>query len=81
MGNVLFIFGWLGMLVLGLIGVGILIVILRGIGCVVVFYMMCKYCNFIFRKKYIKFFLFKIVKNILLIGLFIVGENLFWNMG
>ena len=64
-GNALFIFGWLGMPVLGPTGVGISTVISRGIGCIVAFYMMCKYCNFTFRKKYIKPFPFKIVKNIL----------------
>ena len=81
LGNALFIFGWLGMPVLGPTGVGISTVISRGIGCVVAFYMMCKYCNFTFRKKYIKPFPFKIVKNILSIGLPTAGENLSWNMG
>ena len=42
LGNALFIFGWLGMPVLGPTGVGISTVISRGIGCVVAFYMMCK---------------------------------------
>ena len=69
LGNALFIFGWLGMPVLGPTGVGISTVISRGIGCVVAFYMMCKYCNFTFRKKYVKPFPFKIVKNILSIAL------------
>ena len=81
LGNALFIFGWLGMPVLGPTGVGISTVISRGIGCVVAFYMMCKYCNFTFRKKYIKPFPFKIVKNILSIGLPTAGENLAWNVG
>ena len=81
LGNALFIFGWLGMPVLGPTGVGISTVISRGIGCVVAFYMMCKYCNFTFRKKYIKSFPFKIVKNILSIGLPTAGENLAWNVG
>lgn len=80
-GNGMFIFGWLGMPVLGPTGVGISTVISRGIGCVVAFYMMCKYCNFTFRKKFIRPFPFKIVKNILSIGLPTAGENLAWNVG
>ena len=80
-GNDFFIFGWLGMPVLGQTGVGISTVISRGIGCVAAFYMMCKYCNFTFKKKYIKPFPFKIVKNILSIGLPTAGENLAWNVG
>ena len=43
--------------------------------------MMCKYCNFTFRKKYIKPFPFKIVKNILSIGFPTAGEHLAWNVG
>ena len=80
-GNAFFIFGWLGMPILGPTGVGISTVISRGIGCVAAFYMMCKYCNFSFKKKYIKPFPFKIVKNILSIGLPTAGENLAWNVG
>ena len=80
-GNAFFIFGWLGMPVLGPTGVGISTVISRGIGCVAAFYMMCKYCNFTFKKKYIKPFPFKIVKNILSIGLPTAGEHLAWNVG
>ena len=80
-GNAFFIFGWLGMPVLGPTGVGISTVISRGIGCVAAFYMMCKYCDFTFKKKYIKPFPFKIVKNILSIGLPTAGENLAWNVG
>ena len=80
-GNTFFIFGWLGMPVLGPTGVGISTVISRGIGCVAAFYMMCKYCNFTFKKKYIKPFPFKIVKNILSIGFPTAGEHLAWNVG
>ena len=80
-GNAFFIFGWLGMPVLGPTGVGISTVISRGIGCVAAFYMMCKYCNFTFKNKYTKPFPFKIVKNILSIGLPTAGENLAWNVG
>ena len=80
-GNAFFIFGWLGMPVLGPTGVGISTVISRGIGCVAAFYMMCRYCNFTFKKKYIKPFPFKIVKNILSIGLPTAGEHLAWNVG
>ena len=81
LGNGMFIFGWLGMPVLGTTGVGISTVVSRGIGSVAAFYMMCKYCNFTFRKKYIKPFPFKIVKNILSIGFPTAGENLSWNVG
>ena len=80
-GNAFFIFGWLGMPVLGPTGVGISTVISRGIGCVAAFYMMCRYCNFTFKKKYIKPFPFKIVKNILSIGFPTAGEHLAWNVG
>ena len=80
-GNAFFIFGWLGMPVLGPTGVGISTAISRGIGCVVAFYIMCKYCNFTFKKKYIKPFPFKIVKNILSIGFPTAGEHLAWNVG
>ena len=80
-GNAFFIFGWLGMPVLGPTGVGISTVISRGIGCVVAFYIMCKYCNFTFRKKYIKPFPFRIIKNILSIGFLTAGEHLAWNVG
>ena len=80
-GNAFFIFAWLGMPVLGPTGVGISTVISRGIGCVAAFYMMCKYCNFTFKKKYIKPFPFKIVKNILSIGFPTAGEHLAWNVG
>lgn len=80
-GNAFFIFGWLRMPVLGPTGVGISTVISRGIGCVAAFYMMCKYCNFTFKKKYIKPFPFKIVKNILSIGFPTAGEHLAWNVG
>ena len=80
-GNAFFIFGWLGMPVLGPTGIGISTVISRGIGCVAAFYMMCKYCNFTFKKKYIKPFPFKIVKNILSIGFPTAGEHLAWNVG
>ena len=80
-GNAFFIFGWLGMPVLGPTGVGISTVISRGIGCVAAFYIMCKYCNFTFKKKYIKPFPFKIVKNILSIGFPTAGEHLAWNVG
>ena len=79
--NDIFIIGWLGMPVLGPTGVGISTVISRGIGCVAAFYMMCKYCNFTFKKKYIKPFPFKIVKNILSIGFPTAGEHLAWNVG
>lgn len=81
LGNGMFIFGWLGMPILGPTGVGISTIISRGIGCVVAFYVMCKYCNFTFRKKFIKPFPFKIIKNILSIGLPTAGENLSWNVG
>ncbi|MDC7954610.1 MATE family efflux transporter [Fusobacterium simiae] len=81
LGNGMFIFGWLGMPILGTTGVGISTVVSRGIGCIVAFYMMCKYCNFTFRKGLIKPFPFKIVKNILSIGLPTAGENLAWNIG
>lgn len=80
-GNAIFIFGWMGMPILGATGVGLSTVISRGIGCFVAFSMMCRYCHFKFNRKILKPFPFKIVKNMLSIGLPTAGENLAWNVG
>ena len=80
-GNSLFIFGWLGFPILGPTGVGISTIISRAIGCIVAYYIMCKYCHFTFKKSFLKPFPFKIIKNILSIGLPTAGENLTWNIG
>lgn len=80
-GNGIFIYGWFGIPILGTTGVGISTVVSRAIGCIISFKVMCKYCNFKFRIKYLKPFPFGIVKNILSIGLPTAGENLAWNVG
>lgn len=80
-GNGMFIFGWFGMPILGPTGVGISTVVSRAIGCVVGFLVMSHYCNFRFRRKFLKPFPFHVIKNILSIGVPTAGENLAWNIG
>ncbi len=81
LGNGMFIFGWLGMPILGPTGVGISTVVSRAIGCVVGFLVMSHYCKFKFRKKFLTPFPFSMIKNILSIGIPTAGENLAWNVG
>lgn len=81
LGNGMFIFGWLGMPILGPTGVGISTVVSRAVGCVVGFLVMSHYCGFKFRKKFLKPFPFHVIKNILSIGIPTAGENLAWNVG
>lgn len=80
-GNGMFIFGWLGMPILGPTGVGISTVVSRAIGCVVAFFVMSRYCNFKFRRKFLQPFPFHVIKNILSIGIPTAGENIAWNFG
>lgn len=80
-GNGMFIFGWLGMPILGPTGVGISTVVSRAIGCVVAFLVMSKYCRFKFKRKFFKPFPFHVIKHILSIGIPTAGENLAWNIG
>lgn len=80
-GNGMFIFGWLGMPILGPTGVGISTVVSRAIGCVVAFLVMSKYCRFKFRRKFFNPFPFHVIKHILSIGIPTAGENLAWNIG
>lgn len=80
-GNGLFIFGWFGAPILGVTGVGISTVVSRGIGCIISFFVMSKYCKFKFRKKLISPFPKDTVKKILSIGIPTAGENLAWNIG
>ena len=42
---------------------------------------MSHYCNFKFRRKFLKPFPFHVIKNILSIGIPTAGENLAWNVG
>lgn len=81
LGNGMFIFGWLGMPILGPTGVGISTVVSRALGCVVAFIVMCKYCNFKFDVSILKPFPFHVIKNMLSIGIPTAGENLAWNLG
>lgn len=80
-GNGVFIFGWFGAPILGPTGVGISTVVSRAIGCIVGFIVMSHYCNFKFRRKFLKPFPFHVIKNILSIGIPTAGENLAWNVG
>lgn len=81
LGNAIFIFGLFNAPVLGTLGVGISTVVSRGIGCVVGFLVMCKYCNYSYKLKNILYFPIKMMKNILSIGIPTAGENLAWNIG
>lgn len=81
LGNGMFIFGWLGMPILGTTGVGISTVFSRGIGCIVGVMVMMRYCKFKFKKQYLKPFPFHVIKNLLTIGIPTAGENLAWNIG
>lgn len=81
LGNGAFLFGWGGMPILGTLGVGISTVVSRFLGCVLALYFLQKYCSFHFHKKYFKLFPWKIVKNLLSIGIPTAGENLAWNVG
>lgn len=81
LGNGMFIFGWLGMPILGPTGVGISTVVSRALGCIVAFMVMCKYCNFKFNISVLKPFPFNIIKDILSIGIPTAGENIAWNLG
>ncbi|MBQ3436960.1 MAG: MATE family efflux transporter [Fusobacterium sp.] len=79
LGNGMFIFGWLGAPILGTTGVGISTVFSRGLGCIVSFIVMCKYCRYKF--EFLKKFPLNMIKNIFSIGLPTAGENLAWNIG
>ena len=80
-GNGMFIFGWFGAPILGATGVGISTVVSRFIGCIVAIFVMKHYCNFKFDTRLYKPIRFKIIKNILGIGIPTAGENVAWNIG
>ena len=80
-GNGMFIFGWFGAPILGATGVGISTVVSRFIGCIVAILVMKHYCNFKFDTRLYKPIRFKIIKNILGIGIPTAGENVAWNIG
>ena len=80
-GNGMFIFGWFGAPVLGATGVGISTVFSRFIGCIVAVIVMKHYCKFKFDMRLYKPIRFKIIKNILGIGIPTAGENVAWNVG
>jgi putative MATE family efflux protein len=79
-GNAIFIFGWFGMPVLGVTGVGLSTVISRGIGCVVAVFVTMNFCRFKFRRKFLNPFPFNSIKKLLFIGIPSAGENLCWNI-
>lgn len=80
-GNGIFIFGWFGAPILGVLGVGISTVFSRGIGCLVAFILLKRSCNFKLKLEYLKKFPKDILKKILIIGVPAAGENFAWNMG
>lgn len=80
-GNGMFIFGWFGAPILGATGVGISTVASRFIGCIIAVLVMKSYCHFNFSKRLYKPIRFKIIKNILGIGIPTAGENVAWNIG
>ena len=80
-GNGMFIFGWFGAPILGATGVGISTVFSRFIGCIVAVLVMKHYCKFKFDIRLYKPIRFKIIKNILGIGIPTAGENVAWNIG
>lgn len=80
-GNGMFIFGWFGAPILGATGVGISTIVSRFIGCIVAILVMKHYCNFKFDTRLYKPIRFKIIKNILGIGIPTAGENVAWNIG
>lgn len=81
LGNGMFLFGWLGMPILGTLGVGISTVFSRAIGCIFAIYLLKKHCHFQFSKKYFQPFPWKTIQNLLSIGIPTAGENLAWNIG
>lgn len=80
-GNGIFIFGWFGAPILGVLGVGISTVFSRGIGCLVALILLKRSCNFKFKLEYLKKFPKDILKKMLIIGVPAAGENFAWNMG
>lgn len=80
-GNGMFIFGWFGAPIIGTTGVGISTVFSRFIGCIVAIFVMKSYCKFKFDKRLYKPIRFKIIKDVLAIGIPTAGENVAWNIG
>ncbi len=80
-GNGVFIFGWFGAPILGVLGVGLSTVFSRGIGCIVAIILLKKNCDFNFKVEYIKKFPGDILKKMVIIGIPAAGENFAWNMG
>ncbi len=72
---------WFGAPILGATGVGISTVFSRFIGCIVAVLVMKHYCKFKFDIRLYKPIRFKIIKNILGIGIPTAGENVAWNIG
>ena len=80
-GNGIFIFGWFGAPILGVLGVGLSTVFSRGIGCAVALILLKKNCDFNFKMEYIKKIPGDILKKMVVIGVPAAGENFAWNMG
>lgn len=79
-GNGMFLFGWLGVPILGITGVGIATVTSRGIGCLLSYFALKKYCDFRISKFIFKKFPLDILKYILQIGVPSGAEHFSWNM-
>lgn len=80
-GNGIFIFGWFGAPILGVLGVGLSTVFSRGIGCIVAIILLKRNCDFKFKVEYIRKFPGDILKKMVIIGVPAAGENFAWNMG
>ena len=78
-GNSAFIFGMFGMPVLGVAGVGISTIGARGIGCLVAYRTMKRYCNFSLDIEGVRKILLKRGKKILSIGLPTGAQYLCWS--
>lgn len=78
-GNGMFLFGWLGSPILGVTGVGISTVFARFVGSIMSIYLLLKFTNFRFLKKYIYPFPKDILRYIGKIGVPSGMEHLSWN--
>lgn len=78
--NGMFLFGWLGMPILGVTGVGIATIFSRFIGFLLVIVALKKYCNFTISIKKYKKIPWDIFKYILQIGVPSGTEHLCWNL-
>lgn len=79
-GNGMFLFGWLGMPILGVTGVGISTVFARGVGMVLTLIMLGKLCGYRYKKSSVSPFPKDVFKYICRIGVPSGMEHLSWNI-